>query len=92
METVYLPQHLLAPFFDQKQIRYRIEDGPEQSGWLNLTVLGRGEVSLLIYTVQSQHTTYSSDSMRVNSAMIDNISWDSAKSEFQAIFDKKTMA
>jgi hypothetical protein len=90
METVYLPKHLLIPFFDQKKILYTFGDGPEQSGWLSLTVFADGSVSLQLYSVATAQGVVHGAGQTLTADMLEGVSWDSTSQTFRGVFSKKT--
>jgi hypothetical protein len=77
MEKTFLPEHLLKPVFDNREISYKMGSGPEQRGWLALTVLGDGSVSLHLYSQSTAHGVVQSGGQILTNDMLANVAWDS---------------
>jgi hypothetical protein len=80
MEDVYLPKHLLMPFFHGQSILYRIAPNLEYTeGELDLTVFGGGLCHIQIRDVSSKLGTTQSVCVPLDSSMLDRVSWDGKK-------------
>jgi hypothetical protein len=86
MEKIYLPRHLLMPFFNEKEFHYKTDSNPEKKGWLGLTVSGDGSVCLHLYSVASKFGLPRSDGQILTKDMIDKIFWSEERKAFVAIF------
>lgn len=83
----YLPANLIQPFFQDKPIRFRIAQGEEQTGVLDITVSTNRSCRVQIMHVRSFHTATYSAAQTLTSDMLDKVRWDASKKEFFAIFD-----
>ena len=86
-EYFYLPSHLIQPFFQDKPIRFRIGQGEEQTGVLDITVSLDRSCRVQIMRVRNFRTAACSAAQILTSEMLDKVRWDASKGEFFAIFD-----
>ncbi|MCW0218628.1 MAG: hypothetical protein OJI67_09930 [Prosthecobacter sp.] len=87
MDTLYLPAHLITPFFQGKPIRYRFGRGEEQTGVLHITVLLDGSCNIQLGGLHRERGTVHSTGQTLSADMLDRVTWDGEKKEFFAIFE-----
>ncbi|SKB00185.1 hypothetical protein SAMN02745166_03088 [Prosthecobacter debontii] len=87
MDTVYLPAHLIVPFFQGRPIRYRYGQGEERTGTLHIDVFQDGLCSIQLQGVCSAFGAVQNDVRTLNASMLDRIQWDGAKREFVGFFE-----
>lgn len=86
MERIYLPKHLLMPFFDEQKIYYKMGNKPEALGWLGLVVFGDGSVSLQLYSQSKEHGAVRGDGQTLASDILDKIFWNGERKAFEGSF------
>ena len=82
MEQIYLPKHLLMPFFDGKPVFYKTDNKEEKQGRFGLTVFGNGSVSLQLYSQSTEHGVVHSGGQTLTNDMLDKVFWDEGRRAF----------
>lgn len=91
MEEFYLPEHLITPFFQNKQIEFRFEDEEGfRTGHLQTTVFANRACRISILYPVSNVGTCSIVEIPLHSDMLDRVCWDPTNQLFRATFDKKS--
>ena len=89
MEDVYLPKHLLMPFFHGQPILYRIAPNLEYTeGEIDLTVFGGGLCHIQIRDFSSKRAGSQTVSVPLTPSMLDRVSWDSKIGKFRGDFEE----